>query len=95
MRRARKGLTLSPAAQWAITIGAISAAWWIRFSLSPFLETRLAYATFLTAVAVAARYGGAVHGVLATIAGLFIATYVFTPRGPFGARPISSTRSGT
>lgn len=61
-----------------VAVALVSLALLVRFEIAP-LDAGLQYLTFFPAVALAAIIGGFASGIIATLLGLILATYLFVP----------------
>src|SRR5688572_26464830 len=67
--------------QWVVALLAVAVAFAVRWVASPWLGNELPFFGFIAASLLAAWYGGAVIGVSALLAGLFLGEFFFTGPG--------------
>jgi K+-sensing histidine kinase KdpD len=65
--------------KYAVAIGAVAAAFVLRWGIYGTLDHRLPFAFFTTATLIAAWYGGLGPGMLAAVSGLLLGDYFFLP----------------
>jgi two-component system CheB/CheR fusion protein len=65
--------------QYSIALISLTIALLVRWALDPILQDHLAFPTLYVAIAITAWYGGLRPTLLVTLAGLFVAAYVFIP----------------
>lgn len=90
-RRAKTGIPPRPqrAKEYGVALGATLLAFLLRLSLDVYLDDRLAYASFLVAIAVTTWYGGIGASLVAVVLGGLIANWIFLhPRYAFGLKDL-------